>query len=95
MPLTQVKFEAPNETELNSFMLDEQYQFPVYWKQFTNKKTSFEFWTKVIGQDAARVRVQEFHSILKAFRPIVKKENKSQATSVKRSVNENSVLAFR
>ena len=88
MPLTQVKFEAPNETELNSFMLDEQYQFPVYWKQFTNKKTSFEFWTKVIGQDAARVRVQEFHSILKAFRPIVKKENKSQATSVKRSVNE-------
>jgi hypothetical protein len=51
-PLTKLNFDASDELELNAFMLDKKSQFPDYWNCCKNKLALYEFWRKLIGEEA-------------------------------------------
>ena len=73
-PLTKLNFDASDELELNEFMLDKKSQFPDYWNCCKNKLASYEFWRKLIGEEA-RERIKCFYLDIHKFRIDVTKKN--------------------
>ena len=73
-PFNKLNFDASNESELNAFMLDKKSQFPDYWNCCKNKVASYEFWKKLIGEEA-RGRIKCFYSDTHNFRIDVTKRN--------------------
>ena len=73
-PLTKLNFDASDELELNAFMLDKKSQFPDYWNCCKNKRASYEFWRKLIGEEA-RERIKCFYLDIHNFRIDVTKKN--------------------
>ena len=72
-------------------MFDEENQFPAYSKLWSSKNATLDFWKNLIGNSAASTRIKQFYSILQGFKQkliFIQQENKSQASSVTCSVNE-------
>ena len=90
-PLTKLQYDAISEAELNSFMFDEENQFPAYSKLWSSKNATLDFWKNLIGDSAASTRIKHYYSILHGFKQkliLIQHENKSQASSVTCSVDE-------
>jgi hypothetical protein len=70
-PLTKLNFNASSELELNALMLKSQ--FSDYWNCCKNKQQLYEFWMKLIGEEATRESFQLFYPAISLFRKDVTK----------------------